>query len=150
MVLVVSMLALTSSTILAVVAGVLMAATLPLELIVYLSGTLFIIMGFYTFTKNQAEDNRECQSTTTFLGMFSLVFLSELGDKTQLACLALAAESHFPVLVFIGAIIGFFAVNSMGAIAGYRAADALPIHLIRRTTAAVFIIIGVLIVLHIM
>lgn len=148
--LVASMAALTSSTILAIVAGMLMAAILPLELIVYLSGAMFLVMGIYMLGSLHTESGATYQSTSTFLGMFSLVFISELGDKTQLACLALAADSPFPVLVFIGAIIGFFAVNSIGVVAGRGIAGAVPLRLIGGATAAVFIVVGVLIVLRIL
>jgi putative Ca2+/H+ antiporter (TMEM165/GDT1 family) len=111
---------------------------------------MFIIMGIYMLGSLHTESGATYQSTGTFLCMFSLVFVSELGDKTQLACVALAAESPLPILVFIGAMIGFFVVNSIGAVAGRGIAGAVPFRLIRGATAAVFIVVGVLIVLRIL
>jgi putative Ca2+/H+ antiporter (TMEM165/GDT1 family) len=144
-VLLATMLALASSTVIAVVIGVLMADELPTDLIAHLSGAMFLAMGFYTLIRRESEGATDCSNAGTFLSMFSLVFLSELGDKTQIACLALAARSALPVFVFSGAIIGFFIVNAMGAAAGGRVARAVPIGLIRKVTSLVFIAFGVLI-----
>jgi len=144
-VLLATMLALASSTVIAVVIGVLMADELPTDFIAHLSGAMFLAMGIYILIKRESQGVTNCSNAGTFLSMFSLVFLSELGDKTQIACLALAARSALPVFVFLGATIGFFVVNAMGAAAGGRAARVVPIGLIRKVTGLVFIAVGVLI-----
>ena len=78
--------------------------------------------------------------------MFSLVLVSEMGDKTQIASLALAAQSTFPLMVFLGAILGFLAVNAIAAIMGEQISRRVPIRLIQKVTGIVFIIVGILIV----
>jgi len=150
LVLVASMLALTCATVLAVVAGTVLAAALPLQLIIYLSAIIFLSMSVYTLVEIDSGTGDTNKITGTFLGMASLVFVSELGDKTQLACLALAAESPYPVAIFIGAIAGFFAANSIAAVAGHRLAGSIPIRVIRGATATVFIIIGALVLLGVL
>jgi putative Ca2+/H+ antiporter (TMEM165/GDT1 family) len=74
--------------------------------------------------------------------MFFLILVSELGDKTQLASLALALRFN-PLIVLIGAGLGFFAVN---AIASKLAISVLkvPSPKIRSIFGSVFIIAGIL------
>jgi putative Ca2+/H+ antiporter (TMEM165/GDT1 family) len=82
--------------------------------------------------------------------MFSLVLLSELGDKSQITILALAAQSTFAIMVFVGSIIGFLIVNSLGVIAGDRVASRIPLKIVKRVVGLVFILFGALIVLGIL
>lgn len=142
-----AMLALMISTFIAVVLGVLLSTALPLDVIVYISGILFVGLGLYTLTKREDEEDVDADRQITFFSMFSLVLVSELGDKSQIAVLALAAQSLFPVLVFFGAMIGFFLLNTMGAISGDKIGNRIPLKLIRIFTGIVFITIGFLIIL---
>lgn len=137
--------ALTAATIIAVITGMIFAVTLPIDMILYFSGALFIIMGVYTMAISRKNEDVESVTPTTFGGMFSLVFLAELGDKTQIAVLALAAQSEAPIIIFLGAILGFLLVNSLGAVAGDRIAEHAPIIWIKRVTGLVFIGFGILI-----
>ncbi len=144
LVLLAAMLALTASTVIAVIIGMFLASTLPLDLIMYIAGALFIIMGLYTLATSGRNEAVGEVSSGTFWSMFSLVFIAELGDKTQIAAFALSAQSTAPLLVFIGAIIGFFFVTLLGAIIGDRIAERAPIVWIKRVTGIFFILIGIL------
>ena len=150
-ILLVAMSALGASTIIAVIIGVILAATLPIDLISYLAGALFFAMGVYMLAKSpkNKRENMVHINRTTFGGMFSLVFLAELGDKTQIAVLALTVQSEAPIFVFIGAILGFFLVNSLGAIVGVRIAERVPVAWIKRVTGLLFIGFGLLALLRI-
>jgi putative Ca2+/H+ antiporter (TMEM165/GDT1 family) len=150
LVLLATMLALATSSIIAVIIGSILSATLPIEIITYVSGILFIGLGIYTLAKTNSEELDTCDNPGTLFGMFSLVLLSELGDKSQITILALAADSSFPIMVFIGSIIGFLIVNSLGALAGERVAARIPLKIVRRVVGLVFILFGVLIVLGIL
>ncbi|NHI83270.1 MAG: TMEM165/GDT1 family protein [Candidatus Thorarchaeota archaeon] len=148
-VLLATMLALLLASIIAVVIGTLLALSLPADLILLISAGLFLIMGIHSFVKSIPEEDA-CRQPTTFLSMISLVLVSELGDKSQLAILALAAQSQFPLFILFGSIAGFFIVNLIGAFAGDRAANRLPIQLINKATGAIFIIFAILIMLNIL
>ena len=145
-VLVAAMLALTVSTIIAVVIGVILSTTLPLDLIILLSGGIFIILGIHALIRKDPDEDTSSDQPQTFLSMFSLVLVSEMGDKTQIAALALAAQSMFPLMVFLGALLGFLLVNGIGAITGEQVSKRVPIKLIQNVTGIVFIIAGILIV----
>ena len=146
-VLIAAMLALTVSTIIAVVIGIILSTALPLDLIILISGGIFIVLGIHSLLRREPDDDSCNNQPQTFLSMFSLVLVSEMGDKTQIASLALAAQSAFPLMVFLGAIVGFFAVNAIAAIMGEQISKRVPIRLIQQVTGIVFIAVGVLIVL---
>jgi len=146
-VLLVAMLALTSSTLIAVAIGFVLSSTLPLEVILYLSAALFICLGIHTLVRRIPEQTDSCDNPQSLLSMFSLIFFSELGDKSQIAVLGLATQSQFPVMVLAGALIGFLVVNSIGAFAGDRLANVISMGTIRKVSGFVFILFGVLMLL---
>ena len=150
LVLLATMIALATSSVIAVIIGYVLSATLPVEIITYVSGILFLALGIYTLARANSDAPDTCDNPGTLFGMFSLVLLSELGDKSQIATLALAAQSLFPVMVFIGAIIGFLVVNSIGAFAGNSIAERIPLKLVRRVVGLVFILFGLLVIFGIL
>jgi putative Ca2+/H+ antiporter (TMEM165/GDT1 family) len=74
---------------------------------------------------------------------FGAIFLAELGDKTQLAAVTLAASTRQPVAVFVGASLALVAVSAVGVAVGAGLAEVLPLGLIRKVSAAAFILIGI-------
>ena len=74
---------------------------------------------------------------------FGVVFLAELGDKTQLAALTLTASSKRPLSVFVGTSAALVVVSFIGILIGAAAAEAIPIAVVRKLGAAAFILIGV-------
>ncbi len=146
-VLLVTMLALTSSTLIAVAIGFILSSTLPLEFILYLSAALFICLGIHTLVQKKPEQADSCDNPQTLLSMFSLIFFSELGDKSQIAVLGLAAQSQFPFMVLVGALIGFLVINSIAAFAGNRLANIISMDTIRKVSGFVFILLGVFMLL---
>jgi putative Ca2+/H+ antiporter (TMEM165/GDT1 family) len=150
LVLLATMIALATSSLIAVIVGYILSTTLPFGIITYVSGVLFIGLGIYTLARANSEVPDTCDNPGTLFGMFSLVLLSELGDKSQITILALAAQSSFVIMVFIGSIIGFLIVNALGAIAGDRVAERIPLKIVKRVVGLVFILFGVLIVMGIL
>ena len=150
LVLLATMIALASSSVIAVIIGFVLSVTLPVEIITYVSGFLFLILGIFTVVKSNSETIDTCDNPGTLFGMFSIVLLSELGDKSQIATLALAAQSPFPIMIFLGAIIGFFIVNSIGAFAGTNIAERIPIKTVKRVVGIIFILFGILVIFGIL
>ena len=150
LVLLATMIALATSSVIAVIVGYILSTTLPIDIITYVSGILFIGIGIYTLATSNSDVPDTCDNPGTMFGMFSLVLLSELGDKSQITILALAAQSTFAIIVFIGSIIGFLIVNSLGVLAGDRVAARIPLKIVKRVVGLVFIIFGALIVFGIL
>ena len=150
LVLLATMIALATSSVIAVIVGYILSTTLPLGIITYVSGILFIGIGIYTLATANSDVPDTCDNPGTLFGMFSLVLLSELGDKSQLTILALAANSVLVIMVFIGSLIGFLIVNSLGALAGDRVAARIPLRTVKIVVGLVFILFGALIVFGIL
>lgn len=81
------------------------------------------------------------------LTTFGVIFLAEMGDKTQLAAMTMAAETKKPWAVFIGATVALAAVSALGVIVGAVLGNYIPLEWVKRVSAIAFIIIGVLILL---
>ena len=75
---------------------------------------------------------------------FGIIFLAEMGDKTQLAAMTMAAQTKRPWAVFIGASVALAAVSALGVLVGSLIGDYVPLDWVKRGAAVAFIIIGVL------
>jgi Ca2+/H+ antiporter, TMEM165/GDT1 family len=75
---------------------------------------------------------------------FGVIFLAEMGDKTQLAAMTMAADSKKPWAVFIGASLALVAVSALGVLVGSLIGDYVPLVWVKRVAATAFIVIGVL------
>ena len=73
---------------------------------------------------------------------FAAIFLAELGDKTQLAAIAMAASTKKPLSVFAGGAAALVAVTGIGVVFGEALVRAVPEIYIRRAAAALFVVIG--------
>jgi len=78
---------------------------------------------------------------------FVVVFLAELGDKTQLATLLLASRARQPVLVFVGAALALVVSALLGVLLGAGLGRVLPEQYVRLGAGAAFIVLGILLVL---
>ena len=82
-----------------------------------------------------------------FVTTFGVIFLAEMGDKTQLAAMTMAAETKRPLAVFLGAAAALACVSALGVAVGGALGHFLPLEWIKRAAAVGFIVIGVLILL---
>jgi len=82
----------------------------------------------------------------TLISTFGVLFVAELGDKTQLAVLSLASRkecSHWAV--FFGAVLALAVITFLAAFFGNAIGTYLPRQYVRKVAGAVFIVIGFLI-----
>lgn len=78
---------------------------------------------------------------------FLVIFLAELGDKTQLTTMMMAAQSKSVVPVFIGAASALVLTSLLGVTFGDAITKAVPARYVRLAAGAVFIAIGALLLL---
>jgi putative Ca2+/H+ antiporter (TMEM165/GDT1 family) len=78
------------------------------------------------------------------LTTFGVIFLAEMGDKTQLAAMTMAAQTKKPWAVLIGAAVALAAVSALGVLVGSLIGDYVPLIWVKRVAAGAFIVIGVL------
>jgi Ca2+/H+ antiporter, TMEM165/GDT1 family len=82
-----------------------------------------------------------------FITTFGVILLAEMGDKTQLAAMTMAADTKKPVTVFIGAALALVVVSAIGVAVGSVVSHYIPIIWVKRVAAVAFIVIGTLILL---
>lgn len=79
-----------------------------------------------------------------FLSTFALLFVAELGDKTQLAVISMTAKHRMPVYVFAGAALALAAVTLMGVLGGEMLTRFIPEMVLRKVAAGLFVLMGIL------
>lgn len=83
-------------------------------------------------------------NVSLFLSTFLLIFLAELGDKTQLATVMLSAKEKAPVTIFLAAMAGFALSTFLAVFLGMIVEKFLPKEIIEKTAALGFIVVGFL------
>ena len=85
-----------------------------------------------------------------FFTSFWMIFLTEMGDKTQLTNLTLTAKSKMPVVVFSASILGYAMATLLAILVGGVLFKYVPQHYIRIASGCLFIVIGLLILFGIL
>ncbi len=119
------------------------SALLDPALLRWLLAAAFIGMGLWILVPDDEADAAARYSYGAFLTTLVAFFLVEIGDKTQIATVVLAARYEPVWMVVVGTTIGMMAANVPVVFAGHIGADRLPLRLIQRVAAAVFIAIGI-------
>jgi Ca2+/H+ antiporter, TMEM165/GDT1 family len=107
-------------------------------------GLSFIAMAIWTLVPDRLDGN---DATLPHAGVFMTTvvafFLAEMGDKTQIATVALAARYHAFAAVVGGTTLGMMIANVPAVLVGGRLAHRLPIRLVHAIAAAIFAALGV-------
>ncbi len=125
--------------------GAWITATLSPEALRWILGLSFIGMAVWTLIPDKIEEE-EMQVAKKF-GVFGATlitfFLAEMGDKTQIATVAMAAHYPSPVLVVIGTTLGMLIADVPAVYIGDRFAAKIPMKLVHGIAAAMFAAMGV-------
>ena len=78
-----------------------------------------------------------------FLTAFSIIFIAELGDKTQLAVITMSAATKQPLSIFLGGALALVLLTGAGVIAGDVVTKYLPENVLPKAAALLFIFIGI-------
>ena len=82
-----------------------------------------------------------------FASTFAAIFLAEIGDKTQLATLSLAAGGSSRWVVFAGSALALVATSAIAVLAGEALSRAIPPIWLKRGAGVLFIVLGVVFLL---
>ncbi|MBK8134194.1 MAG: TMEM165/GDT1 family protein [Gammaproteobacteria bacterium] len=108
-------------------------------------GISFLGMAVWTLIPDTFDER---DSKVTRLGVFGTTlvafFLAEMGDKTQIATVALAAQYHTFFAVVAGTTLGMMIANVPAVLLGDRIAQRMPVRLVHAIAAAIFAILGVI------
>lgn len=123
--------------------GYLIAQWLKGALFQALVGAAFIAMGAWALIPDADTDAAASRSAGgVFLSTLVAFFVVEIGDKTQIATSLLAARFHDVALVTLGTTLGMMAANAPAVLLGEAATRVLPLALVRRIAAAIFLVTG--------
>jgi len=117
---------------------------IPESLLEFILAATFIGFGIWTLKPDKLETDRDGPKLGAFLTTAVLFFLAEMGDKTQLATVALAARYHSAVSVTIGTTAGMMLTDGLAVFLGEKLAGSARMKWIRRAAAALFIVFGVI------
>ena len=110
-------------------------------------GLSFIAMAAWTLVPDKMDDDEGDSLAARRLGVFGATFvaffLAEMGDKTQIATVAMAARYSDAVLVVMGTTLGMMLANVPAVLIGDKLAHKLPIRLVHGIAALIFAVLGV-------
>jgi len=115
------------------------------EVLRWVLGLSFIGMAIWTMIPDKIEEE-ETQIAKRF-GVFGATlitfFLAEMGDKTQIATVAMAAHYAAPLMVVIGTTLGMLIADVPAVSAGDKLTNKIPMKLVHSIAAAIFALLGV-------
>jgi len=108
-------------------------------------GLSFIGMAIWTLIPDKIEDEetRIAQKWGVFGATLVTFFLAEVGDKTQIATVAMAAHYATPVLVVIGTTLGMLIADVPAVFVGDKLASRIPMKLVHSVAAMIFALLGI-------
>ena len=127
---------------LAATAGVWLARLIQPWALALLLGVTFIGFGVWTLFPDTAEEPRQHPGWGPLFSTIVIFFLAEMGDKTQLATVALGARYASTVLVTAGTTAGMLAADSLAVLAATRLDRVVPFRWVRLVAAGLFFIFG--------
>ena len=129
---------------LAAALGTWITSLLGPEALRWLLGLSFIAMAIWILIPDKLEGTHP---TLSRYGVFATTlvtfFIAEIGDKTQIATIALAAQYQALTAVVIGTTLGMMIANVPAVLLGDRIAARLPLKPIRIITAILFLLLGI-------
>ena len=115
------------------------------ETLRWVLGASFIAMAIWTLIPDKIEE--EETQVAHHLGVFGATlitfFLAEMGDKTQIATVAMAAKFTNPYLVVAGTTLGMLIADVPAVFVGDRFAAKIPMKLVHSIAAALFAVMGI-------
>ena len=126
--------------------GAWITATVSAEVLRWVLGLSFIGMAVWTLIPDEIEEDET--KIAKRLGVFGATlitfFLAEMGDKTQIATVAMAVHYAAPVMVVIGTTLGMLIADVPAVFAGDKLAGKIPMKLVHGVAAGVFAVLGVM------
>lgn len=127
--------------------GVWVARQVPETFLGWLLGLGFIVFGAWTLVPDTPEPPAQGLAWGPLVSTVVVFFLAEMGDKTQLATVALAARFGAPFVVTVGTTLGMLTADGLAVFAGSYLSTKVPMRLVRWIAAALFFMFGALAIL---
>jgi putative Ca2+/H+ antiporter (TMEM165/GDT1 family) len=129
--------------------GTLIGAALPVTLIKFVAGFAFIGFAVWTFLDKCEDESCDIrEGRNPLLSIATAFFVAELGDKTQLTALTLAADTGEFFSVWAGSSLGMMLAVTIAIALGSIAQKSLPERTVKVACSIVFAVFGILTVLE--
>ena len=125
-------------------AGAAVAAWLGPDAMRWILGVMFLVMAVWCLIPDKAEGPKVAGAAGAFVATAIAFFLVEIGDKTQIATVALSARFNDLVAVTAGTTLGMMIANVPAVLFGDVLARKVPLKLVRSLAAASFVVLGLL------
>lgn len=127
----------------AAAAGKWLATVVPLDIIRAAAGASFVVFGLWTLRGDTLHEEDKRFNFSPFWTVTVAFFIAEMGDKTQLATIALAVRYNMIIAVWVGTTLGMVISNGFGIIVGMVMGKHIPEGAVKWAAAIVFMAFGV-------
>ena len=127
--------------------GSLVAHYFSADILKWALGITFIGFGLWILIPDKDEDLGEKNKWGPFLTTLVAFFFAEMGDKTQLATVALGAKYTSPFFVTFGTTLGMIFADGLAVFFGHKFTNKVPMHLVHKIASGLFILFGIGIIL---
>jgi putative Ca2+/H+ antiporter (TMEM165/GDT1 family) len=128
----------------AVAVGSVLTNIVPLQYIQIAAAASFILFGLWTLRGDELKDEDKRFKYSPFWTVAIAFFIAEMGDKTQLATIALATRFDNIIQIWLGTTSGMMIADALGIIVGTVLGKKIPERLVKWFAALIFIIFGIL------
>lgn len=123
--------------------GVFATQLVSSEILKWILGLTFIVFGLWILVPDKEEPFKDKYKWGPFLTTLVTFFFAEMGDKTQLATVALGAKYELPLAVTLGTTLGMLGADGLAVYFGHRFTDRISMTLVHRVASGLFILFGI-------
>jgi putative Ca2+/H+ antiporter (TMEM165/GDT1 family) len=129
---------------LAVVVGNYLTHFIPIQYIQIAAAVSFILFGLWTIRGDELNNEDKRFSFSPFWTVAIAFFIAEMGDKTQLATIALAAKYQSVIPVWLGTTTGMIIADAIGIVIGIVIGKKIPAQVVKWFAAIIFMFFGLI------
>lgn len=126
----------------AVVVGTYITHFVPMETVQLVAAASFILFGLWTIRGDELDGEDKACGRSPFWTVAIAFFIAEMGDKTQLATIALAAQFNTIIPVWLGTTTGMMIADGLGIVVGIVLGKRIPERTVKWFAAIIFILFG--------
>lgn len=124
-------------------AGAWVSSLIEPAVLTWILAITFFIFGFWILIPDKEEEIKQVGHFGVLITTVIAFFFAEMGDKTQLATIALGANYSNVVFVTVGTTLGMLGSNALAIFLGQKFLNRVPMLWVRRIACLIFIIFGI-------
>lgn len=128
---------------LAVAVGSYLSSMIPMGIIKVVAAVCFLVFGLWTIRGDKLDDEEEKKVKFGPVVTVAIAFfLAEMGDKTQLMTITIAAQNHQPAFILMGTTVGMLIADGIGVLCGAWMSKHIPEVYIKWGAGIIFMLFG--------